>query len=83
MIVGSSRGGEWRFFSSCYEEVGRGLIGVCSMPYAQQHYPFEKKEQFEKELFPADFICEGIDQTRGACSLWRYREMVVRVDRVV
>ena len=35
-----------------------------SMPYAQYHYPFENKEQFE-QLFPADFICEGIDQTRG------------------
>ena len=35
-----------------------------SMPFAQQHYPFENKENFD-ELFPADFICEGIDQTRG------------------
>ncbi len=35
-----------------------------AMPYAQWHYPFENKENFE-ELFPADFICEGIDQTRG------------------
>jgi isoleucyl-tRNA synthetase len=35
-----------------------------SMPYAQHHYPFENKENFD-ELFPADFICEGIDQTRG------------------
>ncbi|MGP1597431.1 isoleucine--tRNA ligase [Peptoanaerobacter stomatis] len=35
-----------------------------SMPYAQLHYPFENKETF-KENFPADFICEGIDQTRG------------------
>lgn len=35
-----------------------------SMPYAQQHYPFENKEQFEKN-FPADFISEGLDQTRG------------------
>ncbi|QIB69181.1 isoleucine--tRNA ligase [Aminipila butyrica] len=36
-----------------------------SMPFAQQHYPFENKENFDEELFPADFICEGIDQTRG------------------
>ena len=36
-----------------------------SMPFAQYHYPFENKELFEKKLFPADFICEGIDQTRG------------------
>ncbi|NLN41890.1 MAG: isoleucine--tRNA ligase, partial [Clostridiales bacterium] len=35
-----------------------------SMPFAQHHYPFENKENFD-ELFPADFICEGIDQTRG------------------
>jgi isoleucyl-tRNA synthetase len=36
-----------------------------SMPFAQYHYPFENKELFEKRNFPADFICEGIDQTRG------------------
>jgi len=36
-----------------------------SMPFAQYHYPFENKELFEKYNFPADFICEGIDQTRG------------------
>ncbi|MCU7512846.1 MAG: isoleucine--tRNA ligase [Ignavibacteria bacterium] len=35
-----------------------------SMPFAQYHYPFENQETF-KENFPADFICEGIDQTRG------------------
>ncbi|MBE6349865.1 MAG: isoleucine--tRNA ligase [Spirochaetaceae bacterium] len=35
-----------------------------SMPYAQNHYPFENKEYFE-EHFPADFISEGLDQTRG------------------
>ena len=35
-----------------------------SMPYAQEHYPFENKERFEAN-FPADFICEGLDQTRG------------------
>jgi len=36
-----------------------------AMPFAQYHYPFENKEWFEKKAFPADFICEGIDQTRG------------------
>ena len=36
-----------------------------AMPFAQWHYPFENKDIFDKELFPADFICEGIDQTRG------------------
>ncbi|WP_028973714.1 isoleucine--tRNA ligase [Spirochaeta cellobiosiphila] len=35
-----------------------------SMPYAQVHYPFENKERFEKN-FPANFINEGLDQTRG------------------
>jgi isoleucyl-tRNA synthetase len=35
-----------------------------AMPYAQLHYPFENKEIFEK-VFPADFIAEGVDQTRG------------------
>ena len=34
------------------------------MPYAQEHYPFENKDLFESN-FPADFICEGLDQTRG------------------
>ena len=37
-----------------------------AMPYAQIHYPFENKEGFDaKELYPADFIAEGVDQTRG------------------
>jgi isoleucyl-tRNA synthetase len=35
-----------------------------SMPVAQWHYPFENKEEFE-EQFPADYICEAVDQTRG------------------
>ena len=35
-----------------------------AMPYAQRHYPFENKERFG-ELFPAEFIAEGVDQTRG------------------
>lgn len=35
-----------------------------SMPYAQSHYPFENREAFEKS-YPADFIAEGLDQTRG------------------
>lgn len=37
-----------------------------AMPFAQQHYPFEHKAEVESgELFPADFIAEGVDQTRG------------------
>ena len=43
-----------------------------SMPFAQYHYPFENKELWEKQ-FPADFICEGIDQTRG----WFYTLLVI------
>lgn len=37
-----------------------------AMPYAQIHYPFENKDAFDnKEVYPADFIAEGVDQTRG------------------
>ncbi len=43
-----------------------------SMPFAQYHYPFENQELWETQ-FPADFICEGIDQTRG----WFYTLMVI------
>lgn len=43
-----------------------------SMPFAQLHYPFENQDIFE-ENFPADFICEGIDQTRG----WFYSLLAI------
>ena len=43
-----------------------------AMPYAQYHYPFENKELFESQ-FPADFIAEGVDQTRG----WFYVLLVI------
>jgi len=43
-----------------------------SMPYAQFHYPFENKELFRNN-FPADFICEAIDQTRG----WFYTLLAI------
>ena len=43
-----------------------------AMPFAQWHYPFEHEDDFDK-LFPADFICEGIDQTRG----WFYSLMAI------
>lgn len=43
-----------------------------SMPYGQHHYPFEHKDDF-KRLFPADFIAEGLDQTRG----WFYSLIVL------
>ncbi|MFA5524746.1 MAG: isoleucine--tRNA ligase [Tissierellales bacterium] len=44
-----------------------------SMPFAQHHYPFENKDKFFEESFPADFICEGIDQTRG----WFYSLLAI------
>ena len=43
-----------------------------AMPFAQHHYPFENKDLFEKQ-FPADFISEGVDQTRG----WFYSLMAI------
>ena len=43
-----------------------------AMPYAQWHYPFENREHFERH-FPADFISEGLDQTRG----WFYSLMAI------
>ena len=43
-----------------------------SMPYAQWHYPFENQEEFRAH-FPADFICEGLDQTRG----WFYSLLAI------
>jgi len=43
-----------------------------SMPFAQYHYPFENKDLFESQ-YPADFISEGIDQTRG----WFYTMLVI------
>jgi isoleucyl-tRNA synthetase len=43
-----------------------------AMPYAQWHYPFEHEAEFESH-FPADFICEGIDQTRG----WFYSLLAI------
>lgn len=45
-----------------------------SMPFAQYHYPFENEELWQTQ-FPADFIAEGIDQTRG----WFYSLMVISV----
>jgi isoleucyl-tRNA synthetase len=43
-----------------------------AMPYAQWHYPFENTEQWRRH-FPADFICEGVDQTRG----WFYSMIAI------
>jgi isoleucyl-tRNA synthetase len=52
-----------------------------SMPYAQWHYPFEHEADF-KAHFPADYICEGVDQTRG----WFYSLLAIGVaafDKIV
>jgi isoleucyl-tRNA synthetase len=46
-----------------------------SMPYGQHHYPFANKDDFEKVHFPAKFIAEGLDQTRG----WFYSMLVLGV----
>jgi isoleucyl-tRNA synthetase len=71
IVIPSARGAEFGVLRrvpevfDCWFESG-------SMPYAQLHYPFENKEAFENG-FPADFIAEGLDQTRG----WFYTLMVI------
>ena len=63
---------------SCNKEMNRVpdvidcWLDSGSMPFAQNHYPFEQKEIFNQQ-FPADFISEGIDQTRG----WFYTMLVL------
>lgn len=54
------------------EEVFDCWFESGSMPYAQAHYPFENEEVFKKS-FPADFISEGLDQTRG----WFYTLLIL------
>ena len=54
------------------EEVIDCWFDSGAMPFAQYHYPFDNKELWESQ-FPADFICEGIDQTRG----WFYSLLVI------
>ena len=54
------------------EEVIDAWYDSGSMPFAQFHYPFEGQESFE-ERFPAEFICEAIDQTRG----WFYSLLAI------
>ena len=66
--------------SKCGKTMTRNLSVIdCwfdsgSMPFAQYHYPFENKELWESQ-YPADFIAEGIDQTRG----WFYSLLVIGV----
>jgi len=56
------------------EEVFDCWFESGSMPYAQAHYPFENRDKFETS-FPADFISEGLDQTRG----WFYTLLILGV----
>jgi len=69
LIVGLNQEGQVALISSV--EIAE-LIQDRSMPYAQLHYPFENKELFER-THPADFVSEGIDQTRG----WFYTLLVL------
>jgi len=46
-----------------------------SMPYGQIHYPFENKDEFEERYFPAEFIAEALDQTRG----WFYSMLAISI----
>ncbi|MEO8961691.1 MAG: isoleucine--tRNA ligase [Ginsengibacter sp.] len=60
IILASSKGKPMRRVSDLVDV----WFDSGAMPYAQWHFPFENKDVFEKN-FPADFICEGVDQTRG------------------
>ena len=71
ITVPSSRGPGFPPLTRC-EDVFDCWFESGSMPYAQCHYPFENKELFES-TFPADFVAEGLDQTRG----WFYTLMVL------
>jgi len=71
ITIPSKRGKEFGVLKRV-EEVFDCWFESGSMPYAQLHYPFENQEYFEKG-FPADFIAEGLDQTRG----WFYTLMVI------
>ena len=53
----------WQGYAPC-TEVLDCWFDSRAMPFAQHHYPFENKEVFEKQ-FPAKFISEAVDQTRG------------------
>lgn len=55
-----------------YKDVIDVWFDSGAMPFAQLHYPFEHKDDLD-EYFPADFICEGIDQTRG----WFYSLLAI------
>eukprot|EP00854_Cymbomonas_tetramitiformis_P009847 gene9847-11662_t len=71
LTIPSQRGPEFGVLKRV-EDVFDCWFESGSMPYAQSHYPFENKERFE-QTFPADFVAEGLDQTRG----WFYTLMVL------
>ncbi len=70
VIACESCGGEMRRVESVIDT----WYDSGAMPFAQFHYPFENEELFEQR-FPADFICEAIDQTRG----WFYSQLAESV----
>lgn len=68
---------EFEFGGATMRHIGKVMdcwFESGSMPFAQFHYPFENKEKFKKS-FPADFVVEGVDQTRG----WFYSLTAVNV----
>lgn len=64
VLVKNSPAGEGKEFRRV-KEVMDVWLDSGAMPFAQDHYPFENKKFIEKGGFPADYICEAIDQTRG------------------
>ena len=68
----ASAGGAGRGVMRRVHEVIDTWFDSGSMPFAQWHYPFEHHEQLGRQ-YPADFICEGIDQTRG----WFYSMLAI------
>eukprot|EP01103_Thecamoeba_quadrilineata_P019088 TRINITY_DN7596_c0_g1_i1.p1 TRINITY_DN7596_c0_g1~~TRINITY_DN7596_c0_g1_i1.p1 ORF type:complete len:1151 (-),score=290.53 TRINITY_DN7596_c0_g1_i1:51-3503(-) len=71
LTIPSPRGPEFGVLKRT-EEVFDCWFESGSMPFAQFHYPFENKDLFER-TFPADFVAEGLDQTRG----WFYTLLVI------
>lgn len=68
VVIVSEKGEDMKRISDVFDV----WFDSASMPYAQQHYPFENKESFDNS-FPAQFIAEGLDQTRG----WFYVMTVI------
>ena len=62
----------WENRCTVYRKLSTAWFDSGSMPFAQHHYPFENKEVFEQQ-FPAQFISEAVDQTRG----WFYSLLAI------